>query len=403
MIAAGALIVIDTDTSPRSMPVEQRLHVVERVDGDALAADLAERARVVGVVAHQRGHVEGGREAGLAVVEQVVEALVGLLAGAEAGELAHRPQPPAVHRGVDAARVGVGAGQRRSGRLGARARSRRAGRRPCRAPRSARPRACVKRGPRPPRAARVRLVSALRRLPSLPSMLLGGVSRTWRGARLAWRGGGSGENGQGASVAMRDELAALIGREHVLERAAWLAVQPRRERPAGPRRARRGGRAARQRRGGRRAARLVLRARRAPRHRAAAARGSWAVRCRRRAAWSARWSGCARCASSSRALWRMSVEAGVSTRDVQRLARENGLLFGPDPGAAEQSQIGGNVATNAGGPHALKYGVTGAWVSGPGGRARARRAGRRRRLDHARTWRATTSRICWSARRGRSA
>jgi glycolate oxidase subunit GlcD len=63
-------------------------------------------------------------------------------------------------------------------------------------------------------------------------------------------------------------------------------------------------------------------------------------------------------------LWRMFVEAGVTTRDVQRLARENGLLFGPDPGAAEQSQIGGNVATNAGGPHALKYGVTGAWVSG---------------------------------------
>jgi glycolate oxidase subunit GlcD len=64
------------------------------------------------------------------------------------------------------------------------------------------------------------------------------------------------------------------------------------------------------------------------------------------------------------ALWRMYPEAGVSTRDVQRLARENGLLFGPDPGASEQSQIGGNVATNAGGPHALKYGVTGAWVTG---------------------------------------
>jgi glycolate oxidase subunit GlcD len=63
-------------------------------------------------------------------------------------------------------------------------------------------------------------------------------------------------------------------------------------------------------------------------------------------------------------LWRMLVEAGVSTHDVQRLARENGLFFGPDPGASEQSQIGGNVATNAGGPHALKYGVTGAWVTG---------------------------------------
>ncbi|MGO9759977.1 MAG: FAD-binding oxidoreductase [Solirubrobacteraceae bacterium] len=63
-------------------------------------------------------------------------------------------------------------------------------------------------------------------------------------------------------------------------------------------------------------------------------------------------------------LWRMFPEAGVSTHDVQRLARENGLMFAPDPGAGEQSQIGGNVATNAGGPHALKYGVTGAWVAG---------------------------------------
>jgi len=63
-------------------------------------------------------------------------------------------------------------------------------------------------------------------------------------------------------------------------------------------------------------------------------------------------------------LWRILPEAGVSTRHVQRLARENGLFFGPDPGASEQSQIGGNVATNAGGPHALKYGVTGAWVAG---------------------------------------
>lgn len=63
-------------------------------------------------------------------------------------------------------------------------------------------------------------------------------------------------------------------------------------------------------------------------------------------------------------LWRMEVEAGVTTAHVRRLARENGLMFAPDPGAAEQSHIGGNVATNAGGPHALKYGVTGAWVAG---------------------------------------
>jgi glycolate oxidase subunit GlcD len=63
-------------------------------------------------------------------------------------------------------------------------------------------------------------------------------------------------------------------------------------------------------------------------------------------------------------LWRMHVEAGVTTATVRRLARENGLYFPPDPGAGEQSQIGGNIATNAGGPHAFKYGVTGAWVTG---------------------------------------
>ncbi|MGB2952174.1 MAG: FAD-linked oxidase C-terminal domain-containing protein [Gaiellaceae bacterium] len=63
-------------------------------------------------------------------------------------------------------------------------------------------------------------------------------------------------------------------------------------------------------------------------------------------------------------LWRISVEAGVRTGDLRRLAREHGLMFPPDPGAAEQSEIGGNIATNAGGPHAFKYGVTGAWVSG---------------------------------------
>ena len=63
-------------------------------------------------------------------------------------------------------------------------------------------------------------------------------------------------------------------------------------------------------------------------------------------------------------LWRLEVEAGMPTADVRRVAREGGLLFAPDPGAAEQSQIGGNVATNAGGPHAYKYGVTGTWVTG---------------------------------------
>ncbi|MGN6379559.1 MAG: FAD-binding oxidoreductase [Gaiellales bacterium] len=62
--------------------------------------------------------------------------------------------------------------------------------------------------------------------------------------------------------------------------------------------------------------------------------------------------------------WRVHVEAGMPTAALQRLVRGSGLRFPPDPGAAESSHIGGNIATNAGGPHAFKYGVTGAWVTG---------------------------------------
>src|ERR687895_1246742 len=63
-------------------------------------------------------------------------------------------------------------------------------------------------------------------------------------------------------------------------------------------------------------------------------------------------------------VWRIEVEAGVRTADLRRIVRESGLFFPPDPGAAEQSHVGGNIATNAGGPHAFKYGVTGTWVLG---------------------------------------
>ena len=62
--------------------------------------------------------------------------------------------------------------------------------------------------------------------------------------------------------------------------------------------------------------------------------------------------------------WRIQVEAGVTTGKVHTLARENGLFYPPDPGASEQSQVGGNIACNAAGPHCFKYGVTGAWVTG---------------------------------------
>ena len=88
-------------------PVEEQLHVGERVDRDAGAADLARGALVVGVVAELRRQVEGDREPGLPAVEQVAEALVRLLRRGEARVLAHRPRPAAVHVGVGAARERV--------------------------------------------------------------------------------------------------------------------------------------------------------------------------------------------------------------------------------------------------------------------------------------------------------
>ena len=83
---------------------EQRVHVVDRVDRDAHAADLAQRARRVGVEAHLRGEIEGDGEPGLPGGEQRPEARVRLARGAEARVLAHRPQPSAIHRRLHAAR-----------------------------------------------------------------------------------------------------------------------------------------------------------------------------------------------------------------------------------------------------------------------------------------------------------
>ena len=81
------------------MPSSRRRHVLDRVDRDAGAADLAGGHGVVGVVAELRRQVEGDREAGLPVAEQGAEPLVRLLRGAEAGVLPHRPRAAAVHVG----------------------------------------------------------------------------------------------------------------------------------------------------------------------------------------------------------------------------------------------------------------------------------------------------------------
>jgi glycolate oxidase len=58
------------------------------------------------------------------------------------------------------------------------------------------------------------------------------------------------------------------------------------------------------------------------------------------------------------------VQPGVITGDLQKAVRELGWDYPPDPASLKECSIGGNIATNAGGPRCLKYGVTRNYVLG---------------------------------------
>ncbi|GAB4429380.1 MAG: hypothetical protein Kow0031_09890 [Anaerolineae bacterium] len=55
---------------------------------------------------------------------------------------------------------------------------------------------------------------------------------------------------------------------------------------------------------------------------------------------------------------RAVVEAGVINLDLVNAAAKQGYTYAPDPGSGKSATIGGNVNSNAGGPHCLAYGVT---------------------------------------------
>lgn len=58
------------------------------------------------------------------------------------------------------------------------------------------------------------------------------------------------------------------------------------------------------------------------------------------------------------------VEPGVITGQLQAAVRAQGLYYPPDPASLKECSIGGNIATNAGGPRCLKYGVTRSYLLG---------------------------------------
>lgn len=60
----------------------------------------------------------------------------------------------------------------------------------------------------------------------------------------------------------------------------------------------------------------------------------------------------------------VTVGAGAITRNVQQAARDADLFYPVDFASSGSSQIGGNVATNAGGINVIRYGMTREWVAG---------------------------------------
>ncbi len=58
------------------------------------------------------------------------------------------------------------------------------------------------------------------------------------------------------------------------------------------------------------------------------------------------------------------VQPGVLTQQLQDAVEKRGLFYPPDPASRADCSLGGNIATNAGGPRCLKYGVTRDYVLG---------------------------------------
>ena len=360
--------------APRSITIERtalgdltgREVEVERVDPVGHRVDVVHRPAV-------------GRPADPVrerhVLEHALEALLARVAveRAAAGGVVERHAPDPEPTGRDRRRRRSGAARRRAGSRPACERIRRRGRpwpggrraRPGRRRRSSARRrrpgrragsSGRRRSPDRRRAARAASMSTQSSRPVAASQR--GHSPSSAPARIAT------SIGRGSHECGRADARARSGRRRTgARRRCGRALPARRDRGARPPRPR--GRCRAGADGGRRRrrARLVLRARRSARRRAAAAAatpggavpdGGVVVAL----------AGLRSVRSIEPLQWRAEIESGVTTREVQRLALENGLYYPPDPGAAEQSQLGGNVATNAGGPHAFKYGVTGAWVTG---------------------------------------
>ena len=92
--------------------VEEDLHVLDRIDGDARLADVAHDARMIAVIAPVGGEVEGDRHALLSGGERAAVKGVRLFRRGEPGILPDGPRAACIHRRLDAASEGGEPGHR---------------------------------------------------------------------------------------------------------------------------------------------------------------------------------------------------------------------------------------------------------------------------------------------------
>ena len=92
--------------------IEEDLHIEYAIDGDAGHADIADNARMIGVVAAMGGEVEGDGQSLLARSQVAAVEGVALFGGGVTGVLANRPGAQGVHRRVGSAQEGREAGDK---------------------------------------------------------------------------------------------------------------------------------------------------------------------------------------------------------------------------------------------------------------------------------------------------
>ncbi len=91
--------------------LKKNLHIFQRINRHPAAPHLPSGAGVIGVIAHDRGHIEGHAQPRLPLLQQIAVTPVRIGGITETGKLSHRPEPAAVHIRLHTPGKGIFAGK----------------------------------------------------------------------------------------------------------------------------------------------------------------------------------------------------------------------------------------------------------------------------------------------------